>query len=1066
VERNGSHFNIISTRLLKVCNSQSTVLALLFTFTLQSCSIGLMGGKLFPLPIFTQSNVNLDGASTYHSNANSVTWGGVCEDDKNIFVTGTDNTSFTCSSGTWTYIVNTQTTDALYSYTFTQEDPNGNHSSIILKWQRDTTQPTVSSVVINNNDTSTSSNFIQITTTTSDSFNNITHFCIKYNDNTLPTVIDSCWIPVNNPSPGLTPSTTINISNYFYQIGLGPGTYSVYVWVKDVVGNISDLSASGAGTLGQDKDTIDFLQNPPPQVLNVLVTGVDDPSDPPTAGNLTILSGLNTYIKWKATDDVALPANPISLYYTTDDTNYTLIANSLTNSANGACTVDHPGTTADDGSTGCYFWTSPTSAYFKVKVVATDSSSVNNSQTSTYLNLSNVSFLAGNTDLGLGNSAASAIFINYESAWSDVGNFVVTRQGKVFFRDIKRGILYIDPADGIQQLLIPETGTSSGDGGPVSSATINKSGKMALDYDDNIILWDYNLIRKINTSVSPMTIDTIIGGGGSLADPETPLNFQVPNHGEFGNNTLLVALPNGRIYFQENILKLRYYDPGDGLIHAISLSGSGGSYAENYTVSFSIPTCNITLLGLNFNLITSQVYDLIAGTSITTAASCGGIATRTWRGQIRFNPTTGVAEGPHPVYISTEYTAFNYKVHGMDGEMYLIHPWARIEKYDRSTRQWNVVVGSGSNGVCPDGTAALSCNSHINDAFISETGKIYFVDRGTIRTVGSDGNIVTFYGQRKSFGVGVKSLSARFGNINFIKQMNSGEIIVFDEAGAQIKKFARNGNISLLAGDGNVGTPTTGVDATTQPLIGGPWGAPKGIELNPVNGDIYMDGSGKIIKLNASNGQWEDLITALGNGSAPRVIGFNGTDLMSINFSHYGADGDKLWMKLYDIGTTAITSLLGTGTKQAVTDYCTDGTLGSACDFPIYTDPSSTYDAISDQWYLLKQGKAEIRKISTATIETTGVGTLVTLPRSALSFVYRRISAAPDIEMIYYCSSNERKLYKYNINTSTETALSWAVSSINCAGRSLIYDSAQDTLIFPYIQNDLYGIAEYLSPGT
>ena len=89
--------------------------------------------------------------------------------------------------------------------------------------------------------------------------------------------------------------------------------------------------------------------------------------------------------------------------------------------------------------------------------------------------------------------------------------------------------------------------------------------------------------------------------------------------------------------------------------------------------------------------------------------------------------------------------------------------------------------------------------------------------------------------------------------------------------------------------------------------------------------------------------------------------------------------------------------------------------------------------------------------------------TLATVPRNIMSLAYNR-SADLSTNMLYYCST-ANKLYKYNVNNSTETAITLPVSTISCTGRGMLYNTTNSSLIFPYVHtNGLYGVAELFNP--
>ena len=77
--------------------------------------------------------------------------------------------------------------------------------------------------------------------------------------------------------------------------------------------------------------------------------------------------------------------------------------------------------------------------------------------------------------------------------------------------------------------------------------------------------------------------------------------------------------------------------------------------------------------------------------------------------------------------------------------------------------------------------------------------------------------------------------------------------------------------------------------------------------------------------------------------------------------------------------------------------------------------------------------------------------------RIAESIAMRR--AEPD-----YCAIADGRIYKYDLNTATETALPWPIAGRRCIGRAMTYSAARSSLLFAYSQNNLAGVAEYQNP--
>jgi hypothetical protein len=437
-----------------------------------------------------------------------------------------------------------------------------------------------------------------------------------------------------------------------------------------------------------------------------------------------------------------------------------------------------------------------------------------------------------------------------------------------------------------------------------------------------------------------------------------------------------------------------------------------------------------------------------------------------------------VITAPHPVGGGVNY--LNGKHAGLNGQLYAVNRnSAKLGKFNSSTRAWEDIAGTGITGVCVDGTAALSCNIDPLDVFVSASGQVYFVDRGRIRTIDSSGNVVTLAGQSFFFGDGGSALSARFNIINNIDQTASGDIIVLDNQEARFRQFAIGGTISTIAGDGTVGTPNTTSLATTQPLD--LIALRDSFKIDPSNGDVFFNrGPNHIGKLDRSTGKWVNIVgggtnnyyDAGAEGSSSiilpgnswtvaRVLGFNGTHLLVHRDRILtGSSSGDVMLKLFNLSTLVQNHLAGVSGANG-TSFCSDGSALATCQIPspasVHALIGATYDATGSRWLTLRTGTTQIRTLTPG----GNIGTLTTLPNTPTAFAYRRTGSTP-AEIIYYCSTSDSKLHKYDL--STDTALAWPVTSMSCAGTSLIYNSVTNSLIFIYVQNGMYGVAEYLNP--
>lgn len=938
-------------------------------------------------------------------------------------------------------------------------DLAGNSNSITsADFTIDSTAPTSNSISINSNANSTNNKNVLVSFDASDTFSDVSSFCIKYNSITNPLIDDSCWIPLG--TIGVAPAPTINVLNFPFQLGSIQGDYDVRVWIKDSVGNISTLTNSGAGSQGYDLYTMGYTPDPAPVITNFTGSSTDSPASPLLSSDTTITLGNDVYVKWNITDNVAIASGSISLYYTTNDSTYTLISNGLDNSINESCTLT-------PGHSGCYRWSaaSPSNAYYRIKLVVTDSGGATVYEVSNPINTGAVNFLSGNTSLGIGGMATNSILIGYgESAYNDSSDpqaIAVTKTGFIFYRYYGRGLVYISPQDGILRDLALTTGTMSGDGSNVLNATFKSLGKITKDYNDNILLWDFDRIRKINTSTTPWTITTLFGGGADSSDGALGLSASITS----SNNDTLTPTPNGKIYFYKG-LEIWYYDPTDLKVKKYkSLSGTGTGDMLSFRATLDNVACPGSNSLIAFNNISSAITKIIRRASSSPSALCGSTAVTLPYYNTNFNLSTGVAEAPHPpqsFWSSIKFT-------GLDGNIYELEQGrSRLKKYSVGTNTFTTVIGTGTVGRCIDGTAATLCNAVVMSAFVTELGKVYFIDLGVLRTIDSAGNIQTIAGQPRNFGIGSNPISARYSQINFF-DVNGDDIFIKNELENQIIKFSlTGGNLIHIGGNTIKSTPINDTDAKLTPLPGCSWGMPCSFIVDGINNRLYHYGNspGGISYIDLNTGKWVLQSTSGLQDGGTRVsyLGLNSDGLITYLPAHYGVSGNKVTLRVVNQSTLASTLIYGQNTTLASLSntLCNDLTgTDAACTINHTMDASIQtrykFDSTTNNWLIGIRGTTTISKIPSL---GGTISVFKTLANTYASYDFYK-SGVDDY--IFYCGINGN-LYKKNLTTDAETLLSLPISTMKCTGGNIHYQQGRNSLIFAYVQNGLYGMAEYMNP--
>ncbi len=978
---------------------------------------------------------------------------------------------------------------------------------------------------------------VRVSFKVSDFFTKINNICIKFNDSSKPIAGDSCFIPVNLGTFGLPPAKQLDVVDYPYLIGFSPGIFYLYIWAQDEAGNITDLGNSGIGSSQLDMDTINYAPSGAPEVLKFHVANTSS-SDYP-ASNAAMQFGANddVFIQWNIRDDIGVAENGISLYVTYDDVNYTLIAENLANQSNSACTVNHEtsiGNTELQYMTGCYRWKdrNGSTSYMAIRMFVKDLDGITSTITSAPLNIAKFRPLAGNVDPGTDGSAVASMFMyeNRSERYGYPGSLLVAKNGTVYFRDKERGILQVHPSDGIQRVLIPTTGTQTGDGQTVKNlggefqASLKHPVKIALDPEDRVLVWDYDRIRIIDTTIGNPTIDTLISGGTAMTDPPsgtanvnpTKVYIQFPgNDADLSDYTSVdevtapfYVLPNGDIVFRSESYftapssggRIRYFKRGEYKVIGIVPSGNGSF------VSKDISACKFRHVGLNYDITNAAVTGLF---TLFEGEDTGDCQTSSYVSHSNIDPVTGIsADTSHPPLINNDadFTRNSTRVFGRNGKMYAFSKEkGQLYKYVSTSGEWTLLAGTGTSGSCSDSTKATECDMDILDVYIAkdkDDGKdaVYILDRGLVRTINSGGKIVTMMGVSFSAGDTNPALVSRFNEIDrFLFFDTDSEVFTLDHEEKRFRSFVKTDDIRGIAGNGINTVPVLATSAhlTSTVTVGDTYGyGDFGFFYdNSKKNLVFPMGKEAVGKLTEGGGDtysWGNFIGTIAGGSGttysaadglsgtsiqlggymPRILGATTTEVLSIITK---TDGTNSLMKIWAMADGTQTHYLGDNEEPVSTSgICSDGTANTACILPSSAD--ATYTGASylvDKWYFSLVGSDKIYyingsdQLASYSIPSTEAG-----DNLIRGFAQRKIGVADangegnqDDIVIYYCATNG-KLYRYNRTQAVKAELDLGVSGITCTGRNVAFDpdGTQPTLIFLYKRNGMLGMGEYLLP--
>jgi large repetitive protein len=996
-----------------------------------------------PPSIQITSHTDLDESNT------DINLAGTCEADLDVIISGDTNSStVSCTAGSFNHVLNLSGADGTKSIQASQTDAAGNSAFASVNLIKDTTSPTITSLSINSGETQTNNRNIVISLSATSNRSDISSFCFKVNDNVQPANADSCWKDLESIAMNIT--NELHLTNFPFQVGFTLGTYNIYAWTRDQLGNTSTLNEVAQ----VDTSSIDFSPTPPAVISSIIASSVANPTSPLTSDDTTALAGSDLYVFWTIQDDNPIPDNGISLFWTADETNYTELVTNLSDNANGACSLT-------GGYTGCAVLptASPSNNYFKIQISVTNQEALQSLSTSNPLNTGNFNLLSGNTSLGIGGSASSAVIFTREElvyGQSHHAQFVVTPLGDIFIYFLGRGLAHISSTTGEIRIIAPETGTSSGDYGPLSNATFRNIYRVQLSHDNNLLIWDRDRVRAIDLSLPEWPIKTLFGGGNDHSDGASALSAQLPTLSHF--YPMFTPLPDGKIYFEKG-REIWFFDPDDQTVKKHStLTGFGIDDMTTGTRSqYEWDNCSSENTVIGYNINTSSLSKIIRKGRVDTQEHCGSHTRSENSFTGNFDLNSGEAVAPHPP--QTPWSSVNFT--GMDGRIYSASRWTQIRKYDQETNSMVTLAGvHNTTGRCADGTLATSCPIHFKSVFVDKFGKVYFIDMGVIRTIDNAGRIQTIAGQPRNFGVGADSRSARYSRIEYFI-INDDEVFVKNELENQIVKFNINGgNLELVAGNGIEGAAVSGQQAINAPLQNGGSSQPTSFYIDSISNRLYHRVWNLFSYIDLTSGLWNVSGTQIHHPSARQsYLGYNGTNLLTYSTRHANPGGEGTYLIEISLDGFNITPVAGTGDlipPNTPTDLC-DGVIATSCDIPgsltaVFQSSAKSDNDISS-WLITYYGRNYINRLP--------YGGGVTERYASTN---QQISAFDYFDennerLIIYCSTNGN-LYKKNLTTNIESLIELPSSTIKCGGRSLYFNSTRQSIIFSFQQNNLWGIAE------
>jgi hypothetical protein len=415
--------------------------------------------------------------------------------------------------------------------------------------QVDLTAPTISALTLNGGATTSASNFLSAQLTAGDGTGaGVSSMRLSFS----ATFADDSWQIYSGAVQPLV-------------VPFGAATRTLYAWVKDGAGNISDNDGT---TAGYQPRSVSIAVNP----ANAPIVSVLRPVE-----STVFTSGQNVHVEWSASG-TSLASAPIFLAYTTDGgvTRTPMPSTALNNAVNGGCSLVASGT-------GCSDFALPAGLVgvpFQVIVQAVDSRGARGAALGPLLNNASLKRLAGKTSHAAGAIGGSALQTALKLDGS--GELALASNGDLYAAG-QCQIYRIDGATGNTRVYVGDRSCSAtGNGAAPSAATgvaIGANGSIALDPQGNLYWTDTGGVRRVNASTG--FVEQYVGGGADAA-PETGVLRSAVNL----SATSLTFDSQGRLYFVAD------FGGGD---HAVVYRVNGDDKLERIAGNFA--TTNVPIGG-------------------------------------------------------------------------------------------------------------------------------------------------------------------------------------------------------------------------------------------------------------------------------------------------------------------------------------------------------------------------------------------------------------------------------------------------------------------------------------
>ncbi len=427
--------------------------------------------------------------------------------------------------------------------------------------------------------------------------------------------------------------------------------------------------------------------------------------------------------------------------------------------------------------------------------------------------------------------------------------------GNVYIADTHNArIRKVDTSGNISTIAGTGAESSTGDGGPAASATLNRPDKLTVDSAGNIYIGDAaaNNVRKIDTAGIISTIaglgPTAVGDGAAAAS--SSLNGPRGAAADASGNVYIADASNHRV---------RRVDASTGNISTFAGTGTAGNTGDGAAAaSATLDSPQAVAVDSSGNVYiadmgNNRIRRVDASTGNIAAFAGTGTSGNTGDGAAAASATLN---SPRGVAVDSS------------GNVYIADTGNdRIRRVDASTGNIAAFAGTGTLGDTGDGGAATAATfSSPTDVALDSSGNVYITDtlNSRIRKVDSTGNISAFAGEGSAGnrGDGGPATAARLFNPYGAAADSSGNVYIADTSNHRIRRVDRSGNISTIAGIGGGFSGDGGLAASATLNL------PFGVAVDASNNLYVVDsGNHRVRKLTWTLQQDESTEPGAGSGS-------------------------------------------------------------------------------------------------------------------------------------------------------------------------------------------------------